>query len=125
MNDDQITTPAEVLAQAQIIVGPWSIAIPGGADGTVSTDIAAEISTSPARKLLIPVRQGSWEWAGVETWETEAMARKAAHSIKQIATGEEADQTGSLPAWAIVIIVIGVLILTSGLAVSLIGFLLN
>jgi hypothetical protein len=45
---------AAVVAQSDLIVGPWTVVAPGGVGGAVSADLAQAVSASPAHKLLIP-----------------------------------------------------------------------
>ncbi len=98
------------LSAAQVIVGPWMIAAPGtGAEG-VSPEIAAAVATSPARKILIPARAESWEWAGVDFWKDEALARQVTNAVRQAIEGKPVKPVRPLGAGAIIAIVLGVLI---------------
>ena len=42
------------------------------------------LASSPARKLLLPTPVSGWEWAGLDRWSQEALARQAAHAVEQI-----------------------------------------
>ncbi len=107
-SDEEIVTQ---LAQAGLIVGPWMIAVPGGAEGAVSPQVSQAVVNSPARKLLVPVRSTGWEWAGVDRWDSEALVRQTVRAVKQIATGEEVKPARPLGAGTIVAIIIGALFL--------------
>jgi hypothetical protein len=96
------------LAEAGLIVGPWSVAL---ADGPGSAEITRAINSSPALKLLVPFRVEGWEWAGVDRWSAEALVQQTVHAVKQIAAGEAVKPAHSLGAGAIISIIIGVLIL--------------
>ena len=90
------------LAQVGLIVGPWTMAVAGGAGGTVTVEVAGAVVASPARKLLIPVRADNWEWAGVDRWNTEATVRQIVHAVKQIIGGAEVTVTRPIGIGAIV-----------------------
>jgi hypothetical protein len=81
------------LANAQIIVGPSTIAVAGGA---VTAEVAAAIAASPARKLLVPLGVAGWEWVGVDSKNTAAMVAQTIRAIKQIVAGEEISASRSL-----------------------------
>jgi hypothetical protein len=108
------------LNQAGLIVGPWEIAIAGGAGGAVTPEISQAVIDSPASKLLIPTPSEGWNWAGVDQWNTEAFVRQTVNAVKQILEGEEVKPTKPLGYGAIVGIIIGVLFLliVLGLIVS-------
>jgi len=110
------------LAQMELIVGPWTIAVAGGASGAVTAQVAGAVVTSPARKLLIPVRTDNWEWAGVDRWSAEAIVQQTVRAVKQIVHGEEVKPVRPLSAGAIIGIVVGVLILLILLAIPVLFF---
>ena len=110
------------LAQAELIVGPWTVAVPGGAAGTVPPEIARAVRDSPARKLLLPVRTADWEWAGVDRWETEALVRQAVHAIKQVIANDTVKPVRPLGAATIILIVIGALLLLGPLVGVIVSF---
>ncbi|HLB50475.1 MAG TPA: DUF5671 domain-containing protein [Anaerolineales bacterium] len=99
------------LADAGLIVGLWNIAIAGGASGAVTAEVAGVIVSSPARKLLVPMRTDGWEWAGVDRWNAEAIVRQTVRAVKQMAEGEEVKPVRPLGAGAIIGIIIGVIVL--------------
>ena len=118
-DDEKIATQ---LAQAGLIVGPWIIAVPGGAGGAVTPAIAQAVVDSPTRKLLAPTRTEGWDWAGVARWDAEALVRQTVCAVKQIAAGEEVKPARPLGAGAIIAIIIGVLFLLILLAIPLVRF---
>jgi hypothetical protein len=90
MNGASAEKPAEtILAEAEVIVGPWYMAVAGAAGGQVSEAIAHGIAGSPARKVLIPVRDAGWEWTGVERWKSDNVVKEATTAVKQLASGRE------------------------------------
>jgi hypothetical protein len=107
------------LAQADIIVGPWVIAVACGAAGAVDPIFAQAVVSSSARKFLIPIDSEGWNWAGVERWNSEAMIRQTVRATKQMATGELVRLHHPLGVGAIIGIVIGVLVLLSLFSVPL------
>ncbi len=118
-SDEEIATQ---LAQAGLIVGPWMIAVPGGAEGAVTPAIAQAVLDSPARKLLAPTRPEGWDWAGVDHWDTEALVRQTVSAVKQITAGEEVKPARPLGAGAIIAIIIGGLFLLLLLTIPLLRF---
>jgi len=118
-DDEKIATQ---LAQAGLIVGPWIIAVLGGARGAVTPAIAQAVLDSPARKLLAPTRTEGWDWAGVDRWDAEALVRQTVRAVKHIAAGEEVKPARPLGAGTIMAIIIGVLFLLILLAIPLLQF---
>jgi len=97
------------LNQAGLIIGPWFIVMTGGAGGQVSPEIGQAVITSPARKLLVPGWLTGWEWAGVDRWNAEDLARQTTHAVQQIIQGEEVKPSRPLGVGAIIAIIILVL----------------
>ncbi len=112
-------TMAAQLAEAGLIVGPWSIIV---ADGPTNPELAGAIRASSAPKLLVPVRTEGWEWVGVDRWSTEALIRQTVEAIKQIAAGEEVKPSHPLGIGAIIGIIAGVFILLILLAIPVVSF---
>jgi uncharacterized protein DUF5671/uncharacterized protein DUF3842 len=108
------------LARAALIVGPWTIGVPGGGEGAAPPDVARAVANSAARKLLIPTRPEGWEWAGVDRWDAADLVDQTVRAIKQIADGEETKPVRPMNAGTIISIVIGVLFLLSVLASAII-----
>jgi hypothetical protein len=100
---DSQTEAVSLLAQAGIIVAPWNSARVGY--------LAEPIAASPARKLLIPIRLDGWEWAGVDRWSLDALARQTVRAVKQMVAGEEVKPVRPLGVGAIFGIIIGVCVL--------------
>jgi hypothetical protein len=70
------------LAQAEVIVGPWTIAVAGGVGGAVSAGFAQAVVRSPAWKVLIPSQGGGWYWVGVGELKTSDAVRRAVRAVK-------------------------------------------
>lgn len=98
------------LAQAELIVGPWTIAALSDQEGNFPPETVRAVIDSPAQKLLLPVRVEGWEWAGVDRWDTQDLARQAALAIRQTIAGDEVRPVRPLGASTIVLIVLGALI---------------
>jgi hypothetical protein len=117
--NEQQTAIATQLAGAGLIIGPWIIAVAGGA---VTAEIAGAVVASSARKLLAPTRADGWEWAGVDRWSAEAIARHTVRAVKQITEGDDVKVERPLSAGAIIGIIFGVLILLILLAIPVLLF---
>jgi len=102
-----------ILAEAEVIVGPWHMAVAGAAEGQVSESVAHDITNSPARKVLIPVRDAGWEWTGVDRWKSDSVVKEAASTVKQIAVGQEVKSGRRNIALIIGIVLVVLCILTS------------
>jgi len=113
------------LAQAGLVVGPWMIAVPGGAGGAVTPAIAQAVLDSPALKLLVPTRAEGWDWAGVDRWDAEALVQQTVRAVKLIAAGEKVKPARPLGAGAIIAIIIGVLFLLLLVTIPLLEFFAN
>lgn len=72
--------PETALAEAELIISPWPMEQSQAAYATA-------VAHSPARKLLIPVRQEGWEWVGVEPWNLENIINETVEASRQIAVG--------------------------------------
>jgi hypothetical protein len=72
--------PETALAEAELIITPWPM-------GQSQAVYATAVAHSPARKLLIPVRQKGWEWVGVEPWSLENIISETVEASRQIAVG--------------------------------------
>jgi hypothetical protein len=100
------------LGQADLIVSPWLVAVTGD-------EAARAIAASPAPKLLLPIPAESWYWVGMSELKSQDTLRHAVHAVKQFAAGEEIKAKRGLSAGAIIAIVVGSLLLVSGLAIPL------
>lgn len=102
---------ARRLAAADVIVGPWEMAVAGGAQGRVSAEIAAACAASPALKLLVPLRVMGWEWIGVGEREDAALVGQTVHAVKQVSEGERVTPARPLGAGTVVGMIAGGLVL--------------
>lgn len=101
-------TPVSRLAAATLIVGPWTMQLPGSGSGAVTADFAAAVQSSPARRLLVPTRGESWDWIGVQESDPAKLAKQTANAIRQVIEGEELRSGSSLhPAVIIVLALVG------------------
>jgi hypothetical protein len=110
------------LAEAGLIIGPWTIAA-GGPSG-LPPELLRLITTSPARKLLVPVQSSTWEWIGVDNTDTSAQVRQAVQAVRRIGEGESVGSTGSFSAGAIIAIIIGIIVVVP-ILLSLISLVLG
>jgi hypothetical protein len=99
-------TSLEMLAEAEVIVGPWSMIVPAGHNGTVTAEVAAAIVASPAQKILFPEPESGYAWAGVEDWKIENIAAGVADSVRALTLGEAPAGSPRLAPWAIVLIIL-------------------
>jgi hypothetical protein len=97
------------LAGAGLIVGPWTIASIDGVDHEGNVEIARAVFTSPARKLLIPIRREGWEWAGLDRMNVKSLVQHTVRAVKQLVEGEEVKAVRPMSAGAIVGIILAVL----------------
>ncbi|MBI5293543.1 MAG: hypothetical protein HY872_16830 [Chloroflexi bacterium] len=103
----EVAPGLEGLREVTLIVGSW--------------EIAAALAAYSGRKLLIPVWPEGADWAGVERWSDEALARQVARAVKQLSNGEEMRLARPPGAGAIIGIIVAIL---AGLMLlmSVIGF---
>jgi hypothetical protein len=90
---------AEHIAAAKLIVGPWQIAVAGGA---VSAEVAGAVAASAAHKLLVPSHADNWDWVGGESGSDQARAHETARAVKQLLDGEEINARSTSP-WLMLI----------------------
>ena len=95
---------AAQLANAQLIVGLWLMAVPNGA---VTASFADTIRSSSARKLLVQTTVEGLDWLGVDRASGAALARQTARAVKQIVEGQEVKSGRGLSTGAIVALVLG------------------
>ena len=84
------------------------MAVAGSAGGLVTEAIAHSVVESPARKVIIPVRDQDWEWTGVERWKFEIIVKEATLAVKQMSIGQEVKAPRRRSAVVIGLIVFGV-----------------
>jgi hypothetical protein len=99
------------LGAAGLIVGPWPIAVHGGAGGQVSAEVAGAVVASPARKILIPAHFEGWDWAGVESPNAEAALTQTTRAVKQFIEGEEIKPQHPMSAGGVIGVIVGVILL--------------
>jgi hypothetical protein len=103
---DQVDADS-LLATSDLIVGPWTIAVAGAAGGAIRPLIARAVAASQARKLLVPVSEEGWDWAGIDRPRTRDITRDAIKAVNQIGAGQEVKLTRRLGAGAVAGIVVG------------------
>ncbi|MBI2976002.1 MAG: hypothetical protein HYY33_03535, partial [Chloroflexi bacterium] len=101
----------EGLREVTLIVGSWEALRPEGA--------IPALAAYSGRKLLIPIWPEGADWAGVERWSDEALARQVARAVKQVSNGEEVRLARPPGAGAIIGIIVailaGLMLLMSGI----------
>lgn len=106
---DDYKTITKKISEASLIVGPWTIACVGG---PVDKQIMAAIAASPARKLLIPDRFGSWGWIGVDELQPKDVIRQTLHTIRQMLSGEDIKMHRMKGiSWGIAIVVVAFIVM--------------
>jgi hypothetical protein len=95
------------LAEADLIIGPWQIAVAQ----TAGAEVAQAVGFSPARKLLVPTPAEGWDWAGVEPWNGEDAIGQIVYAVRQTISGEPIRPVRPMAPLAIVGTVIGVIVL--------------
>jgi hypothetical protein len=103
-----------VLKEAEVIVGPWHMAVAGSAGGLITESIAQTITNSPAHKVLIPVREDGWEWTGVERWKVQDIVKDVTGTVEQLALDRQPEERRKLsPAVIVVIVLVALCLLTT------------
>lgn len=77
----------QIIAAADIIAGPWSIAAPH-AGLTADEQVQAAIAASPARKIILPRPAPGWQWAGVPVWDSDTAVAAVAAAVQDLVAGE-------------------------------------
>jgi hypothetical protein len=109
----------DALAQADLIVGPWTMALSGRA---VGAEVAQAVAASPAHKVLLPTQEDGWYWASAGALKPKDAIRQAVRAVKQMAAGEEIKPSRRLSAGAIVAIVVGVLVALIAFVIPVLAF---
>ena len=122
MDKDAMQAVPAKLSGAGMIVGPWSIAVDGGA---VNSGIVQAVVRSPARKILIPVYVDGWDLAGVDRWNMEGLVQQTVRAVKQWVDGEEVKAVRPMTIGGIIGTVVGVLILLILLVVPVLIYFLG
>jgi hypothetical protein len=92
------------LAQADLVVGPWSPAAGGG-------PLATALAASPARKLLLPQPGPGWDWAGVEPYGVATGVGQLIAAVRQALADEPIRPQRPLGAGQIIGVAAGILLL--------------
>jgi hypothetical protein len=107
-------SPDSILAEAEVIVGPWHMAVAGSAGGLITESIAQTIITSPAHKVIIPVREQGWEWTGVERWKVQDIVKDVTETVEQLALDRQPKARSKLnPVVIVAIVLITLCLLTT------------
>ncbi|MGE5139311.1 MAG: DUF5671 domain-containing protein [Rudaea sp.] len=76
---------------SSIVVGSWTAAV----SGALTYPVGEALSSSPARKFLVPVAAPGWEWIGVENKTPAALIQETVKTLKRAIEGEEVSSRGS------------------------------
>jgi hypothetical protein len=74
----------DMLAEASVIVGPWTMALARGTEAGTGDEIARAVLASRASKLLIPTPAEGWQWIGLRRYKEQILIRDVVRSIKRI-----------------------------------------
>ncbi|MFN8457358.1 MAG: DUF5671 domain-containing protein [Anaerolineae bacterium] len=103
MQGDSVSSALqEGLAGAHYIIGSWQ--------SLTAAEVGPLVAASGALKLLIPLTEPKWAWAGVRPQSPEAYARQAAFGLKQAIAGEEVGPAGEWGIGTVVVVVLGVIL---------------
>ncbi len=102
---------AETLADTDLILGSWVLAISGGADGKLATKVAKAVTASSAHKLLLPTWHTNWDWAGVTAWQEEKLVQQTVYALKQLLDGKSIKIFRPVGAGTIILSVVGGIII--------------
>jgi hypothetical protein len=111
--------PLDSIANSDVIVGPWNSITSDAGNFDRNVDIQSAINTSTARKLMIPLWEDGYLWAGVDKWDSKELVQQTVHALKQLAAGDDLKPSRPLGAATVVLIVAGMLIL-AGIVTSII-----
>jgi Domain of unknown function (DUF5671) len=73
----------DMLAEASVIVGPWTMTVARGTESGTGDEITRGILASQARKLLIPTQAEGWQWVGLRRYKEQIAIRDAVRSVKR------------------------------------------
>jgi hypothetical protein len=76
--------PPDALAQAVAIVGPSDLLLQGGLDGEVSAQLAADLSATAARLILLPPRNPRLRWVAAPDWPDERWIDNAVIDVSNV-----------------------------------------
>jgi hypothetical protein len=74
----------DMLAEATVIVGPWTMVAARGAEAGPGDEISRAVIASRARKLLIPTPAEDWQWIGLRRYKEQLVIRDAVRSVKRL-----------------------------------------
>ncbi len=109
---EDISPLEERLAQAGLIVAPWTVFLPQASTTPGHPALPHALAESPARKLLVPMPHAGWDWAGAQPKDRAALVKQTAHAIQQIIEGEEVKVRKPLgcSGWLAILVGIGILL---------------
>lgn len=96
------TAAAEVVGMAHYIIGSWQ--------SLTAAEVAPAVAASTALKLVVPMADPKWAWAGVRPQSLDTFARQAVRGVKQAIEGEEISPARDLGVGAIVAVIIGIFV---------------
>jgi len=115
-------SPSETLAGAEVIIGPWTMALRRETDEAVFNSAIDDIASSKAHKLLIPISETGWDWIGVEPNKMETIVNEVLNAVKQIAVGEEVKQVRKLGPVVIALIFLVSLCILSPIVLTVLDY---
>jgi len=115
-------SPSETLVGAEVIIGPWTMALRRETDEAVFNSAIDDIASSKAHKLLIPISETGWDWIGVEPNKMETIVNEVLNAVKQIAVGEEVKQVRKLGPVVIALIFLVSLCILSPIVLTVLDY---
>lgn len=108
----------KVIQHAHYIIGSWQ--------ALTALEVAPVVATSSAIKLVAPLPEQNWVWAGIRKHSPDYYARQAVDGIKQAIDGEEIKPSGDIDWSTVLTIIAGVLLflVISGGLIALISSML-
>ena len=108
-SDIESINPAEMVAQADLIIGPWTMISPISSEYQLNDELRQAVIDSPATRLLIPKPEAGWAWSGVDQWDHETAVDQAITSVKQFLAGEDIHNVRPRSAASITLIILAAL----------------
>lgn len=106
--DDPPLSPMQMITQADLIVGPWTMISPFMAPDEFDGTLLQAVADSPASRLMVPRPEPGWQWSGIERWDSEKAVEHTANAVKQFVSGEEVHLVRPRSASNIVLIILAV-----------------
>jgi hypothetical protein len=94
---------AGLLEMAQYIIGSWQ--------ALSAREVAPALAANPALKLVVPLVEPNWVWAGVKRQSMEYYARQIVQGLKQAIEGEEISFERGFDAGTVVAVALGIAVL--------------